>query len=666
MANPQGPASAMIHQSNQVLYHSGFDSQSGRIISHSCSMNGGFPYEHCYPHVSSQQIPMQNLHYTKLPVMSNNFPQQDHQVISHMVDNSQLRSQQQMQTINNVSHLAARPFPHSINSIISPCQNTNQIVIPMQQQQYDLSLPPFHQSKQQQYQTTHQNGDEGNNDNDFIPVRNNKKTKINHQITTGSETDSSASYTVPNQATSINTDSVIDSTSSYLQIPKRQTNNIRSNDIINGISQQARRFAETRYAFPPFIIKFNQNVAENVIIQDLVQYYRNINNIKIEFDGHRLKQKQELLLFVKNRESFAALFDEKTWPQTLGTFKFTRVVPKHLPPQFSIVLRNVPTDVNIDDLLRDIQVDYLDVINAFRIINKEKQPTTLVRLDISNPMIMNDLLSKKFIYANNVRYSLMEYMSPVKVLLCSKCFEIGHFRSSCTHQLDVCKTCGEEAADIQQHLLQCNKRQNCVRCKGDHESNDVRCPMIKSYRSALTKSLLTTTTSKNNNDQNKQGYFQVADSEFPLLDNRRSNQYNDRLSTLESRIIQLDDNLNRIIDMNERFETVLNKQKQLIEVQQIDVTFQQEFVSQFITPVCQLVLEVVPSLIEQNMVRDSSILASSLTAYCDKLTNEFTKWMTRHTDNEDKKHDLLLKLRHSHQQQEGKTTQSDDNQMNVI
>ncbi|CAF1464424.1 unnamed protein product, partial [Didymodactylos carnosus] len=483
----------------------------------------------------------------------------------------------------------------------------------------------------------------GNSDNDFIPIRNNKKTKIHHQTTTGSETDSSSSYTVQSQTTSTNTDSVTDSTSSYLHISNHRSNNIRSNVIINGISQQARRFAETRYAFPPFIIKFNQNVTENVIIQDLEQHYKNINNINIEFDGYRLKLKHDLLLFVKNRESFAALFDEKTWPQTLGTLKFTRVSPKHLPPQFSIVLRNVPIDLSADDLLRDIQVDHLDVINAFRIINKEKQPTTLVRLDISNPKTMNDLLRKKFIYVNNVRYSLMEYVSPVKVLLCSKYFEIGHFRSSCTHQLDVCKTCGEEVTDIKQHLLQCNKRQNCVRCKDDHESNDIRCPLIKSYRSALTKSLLTTiaTTSNNNNYQNKQGYFQVTESEFPLFVNRRSNHFNDRLSTLEDRMKQLDDNLNRIIDMNERFKKVLNKQKQLMEIQQIDVTFQQEFVSQFVTPVCQLVLEIVPSLIEQNMVEDSSILVPSLTAYCDKLANEFTKWVRRHTDNEDKKHKFI-------------------------
>ncbi|CAF0974703.1 unnamed protein product [Didymodactylos carnosus] len=636
MANPQGPASAMIRQSNQVLYHSGFDSQSGRIIS--CSMNSSFPYEHCYPQVSSQQIPAQNFHCSKLPLMSSNFPQQDHQVVSHMVDNSQLRSQQQMRTIDNANRLAARPFPHSINSIISPCQNNNQIVIPIQQQQFDPSLS--HHSKQQQFQNTYQNGDEGNTDNDFIPVRNNKKTKIHHQTTTGSDTDSSSSYTVPSQTASTNTDSVTDSPSSYLHISNRRSNNTRSNVIINGISHQAHRFAETRYAFPPFIIKFNQNVTENVIIQDLEQHYKNINNINIKFDGYRLKQKHDLLLFVKNRESFAALFDEKTWPQTFTT---------------------------ADDLLRDIQVDHLDVINAFRIINKEKQSTTLVRLDIRNPTTMNDLLHKKFIYVNNVRYSLMEYVSPVKVLLCSKCFEIDHFRSSCTHQLDVCKTCGEEVADIKQHLLQCNKRQNCVRCNGDHESNDVRCPLIKSYRSALTESLLTTitTTSNNNNYQNKQGYLQVAESEFPLLVNHRSNHFNDRLSTLEDRMKQLDDNLNRIIAMNERFEKVLNKQKQLMEIQQIDVTFQQEFVSQFVTPVCQLVLEIVPLLIEQNMVKDSSILAPSLTAYCDKLATGFIKWMTRHTDNEDKKHELVLKLRHSHQQQESKTTQSDDNQ-NVI
>ncbi|CAF4734678.1 unnamed protein product, partial [Rotaria sp. Silwood2] len=77
--------------------------------------------------------------------------------------------------------------------------------------------------------------------------------------------------------------------------------------ITTEISQQARRFAETRYAFPPFIIKFKREINESSTIKYLSSHYYSNYDFHLNFAGHRLKQKRDLLLFVNDRESFSML-----------------------------------------------------------------------------------------------------------------------------------------------------------------------------------------------------------------------------------------------------------------------------------------------------------------------------------------------------------------------
>jgi hypothetical protein len=55
--------------------------------------------------------------------------------------------------------------------------------------------------------------------------------------------------------------------------------------------------------------------------------------------------------------------------------------PNHLPSQFSVIIRNVATLRNTHKLLLEIQGEYPQVINAFRISNREKMPTSIVCLD---------------------------------------------------------------------------------------------------------------------------------------------------------------------------------------------------------------------------------------------------------------------------------------------
>ena len=82
-----------------------------------------------------------------------------------------------------------------------------------------------------------------------------------------------------------------------------------------------------------------------------------------------MKNKNELLLFVGNLESFVLLYDEQKWPLTINSLNFEKIHPTHLPPQFSIILRNVPIGYDMNEFINDMKNEYLDVADAYRISN---------------------------------------------------------------------------------------------------------------------------------------------------------------------------------------------------------------------------------------------------------------------------------------------------------
>lgn len=434
------------------------------------------------------------------------------------------------------------------------------------------------------------------------------------------------------------------------------TENVSTNrpgNDVNTISEQARRFAETRYAFPPFIIKFRCEVVESVVIKDIVKHYQNVHRFEVKIAGHRLKNKKDLFLFVADRQSFAMLFDKDKWPAGISPTIAEKIFPNRLPPQFSIILRNVPVDITMDDLLDVFKKDYPDVVSVHRITNKAQHPTTLVRADIKKVDIIDDLLKRRFIYLNSSRYSIMEYIAPAKVLVCSKCFQIGHFRSTCPSLSEVCRVCGLEVKDIKQHKDQCNNKHCCIRCKGPHEANDIRCPMIKSYRSVLTKSLLSTTTT-NNTYTHPSSAFHLADQDFPVLNSNTNlnknypsqtglehRNTNSRIDDLVVKMKKLDDNLNRIIDLNNNYGDMINnmqqlmiKHEQILQLQQIDVSFQFGMVSQLILPLCQSLVEVLPIMIKQNADMFNNSKYTQLSTVCEKLNGEISKWSNQLVQNE--------------------------------
>ncbi|CAM4833870.1 unnamed protein product [Rotaria magnacalcarata] len=526
-----------------------------------------------------------------------------------------------------------------------------------------------HSVDHQQHMHQHQNQDtrmpmESECDDNFITVtRKNKKAKTDHvhfKSTSTTSTTSTPSPTTDGSTSSTNTSSILTNnrstntnrSHSNIHTPNRTNNSFEPNEI----SSQARRYAETRYPFPPFIIKFTQDVDEKVIINSVLKHFNDIYKANIILAGHRLKEKRELLLFVDNRESFVMFFDDDKWPNTLNSIDYVKTRPNHLPPQFSIILRNVPIDRDINLLLEDIKIMYPEVVSIFRLSNKDKRPTTIVRLDIIGIKVIEDLLSKKHIYINNIRYPLTEYLVPAKVLVCTKCFQIGHFRSTCRSPMEFCRICGTAVDDLKEHKDKCNNKLKCIRCAGEHDSNDHRCPKIKNFRAILTKSLLNSAGPNNQNRNNATTNYWFNDQDFPVLNRNRCDSHqtselhtanDNRIDDLINKMNKLEVNFEKILDLNNKYldqtartQLMLAKHDHELQLLQHDVTFQREFVSQFLSPLGQVLIDIIPILVTQDIIKDKTILYPSLTALINKLANDLPLWTNRFVLNETNKSKL--------------------------
>ncbi|CAF1365781.1 unnamed protein product [Rotaria sp. Silwood1] len=544
---------------------------------------------------------------------------------------------------------------HSVTSFLSHPANTNMTHHHINHHQQSLNnVTPL----------------DSDNENHFTLVkRKKKKTKIDrvlNETPSSCSSSSSSSVSTANSTSSTNTNSIISNVPApnpiRIRIKTGNNGEVRVVGNSTEITHEARRFAETRFAFPPFIVKFNQDVDEKRIIKFISSHYFANYDFNLKLAGHRLKGKRDLLLFPNDRDTFLILFNEHNWPSTIESLTYEKILPNHLPAQFSILLRSVPTHLDVPALLASIQNDYPDVINAFRISNKNKLPTTLVRLDIKNINVINDLLNKKFLYVDNIRFAITEYLAPAKVLICSKCFQVGHFRSSCKNPLDFCKFCGAGVDDLNQHKLNCDKKLNCLRCKGEHDANDMRCPIITTYRSALTKSFLTTAGVNDHPQQNQtnQTNYWFNNNDYPVLNKKNSTNHHHcsvnniasdagkKIEELFLKMKKIEENLNKLLDLNNNYSDQLIGLQQVVmnhthdlHLQQIDTSFQRDFINQFVSPLCQVMVEVIPTLVKQNVLNDKTLFCPSLAGLCTKLVNDLPGWANRFLQNEQFKSKLI-------------------------
>ena len=330
------------------------------------------------------------------------------------------------------------------------------------------------------------------------------------------------------------------------------------------ISSSSTRYALTRFPFPPYIVRFNvKSISISKFKEDIIHHFQANYDVNLEIVHCRSSSLKcntneiDILLFVKDPTSFSFLLDQTKWPSLICDEKFIFTSVPSIPPQLSLIIKNVDLKLNFVDFTNEIKNVYPDVANVIRMKNKFGNFIKLVKLELTSPKIREDLLKNRKIFINYICYDIDEYLAPVNVLICSKCCGIGHFRRQCPEQNETCKSCGEVHKDLKVH--QCSSILKCKHCHGDHLSNSMKCPVVKNFRDALTKSLMNNNSnnrnvSNNNNNNNK---FHLTTTDFPQLSapwSNNGNSLDSKLNVLLSGLTQANETLSKLCESNKHFQ----------------------------------------------------------------------------------------------------------------
>ena len=209
--------------------------------------------------------------------------------------------------------------------------------------------------------------------------------------------------------------------------------------------------------------------------------------------GHSENNEHRLLVFVENTESFAFLYNMDNWPSTLAGNQFT-IKRSSIPPQLSVVLPSVSLQIDWEDFVQELKSNYSGITDIIRLKNKAQQPVRAVKVEFLSVQERDSLLEAGELSAMHMKFKVIEYFVQAKVLVCSNCYGLGHFRKNCPQKEEsTCKTCGEKYQNVKDH--QCSGVARCVHCGGAHNSNDLKCKVVKDYRAALTRNLLSSVIS---------------------------------------------------------------------------------------------------------------------------------------------------------------------------
>ncbi|CAM4744032.1 unnamed protein product [Rotaria magnacalcarata] len=269
------------------------------------------------------------------------------------------------------------------------------------------------------------------------------------------------------------------------------TNNNQCDDLNIPISHHALAYA-VENQLPPIKIscqpKINQSQQGKEIIKALFEYieknFRKLNKNyqhPLGFDYWYTNKNGDLICFTKHTELFVYLSDPLKYPESLCNTILSPSKPHHLPAKHSIILKHVPNYINLDEIKSEIELVYKSIYNIEEMKGSMNEKSRHVRLEITSTDDYESLLIKGGITIDGHLIETQEFLSPPRILLCSKCNDPGHIRRNCNFQYDACRRCGKDR-NIGEHK-ECSIC--CHRCNQEHQATDYKCPYLIDYRRSL-------------------------------------------------------------------------------------------------------------------------------------------------------------------------------------
>jgi hypothetical protein len=156
---------------------------------------------------------------------------------------------------------------------------------------------------------------------------------------------------------------------------------------IDTLFNEVKRFTQTRYPFSRFIICFpSPLIQEQKVTEDLCKFLDENKQLQLELSSYRKSLTKcasyecDILLFVKNSYSFSIPYDEANWPQSLLGFSYSCPSTSSIPPQLSLIVKNVSLSMNWLSQVSSKFVVYKYLVFSEILVHSFKPPT----LDYTN------------------------------------------------------------------------------------------------------------------------------------------------------------------------------------------------------------------------------------------------------------------------------------------
>jgi hypothetical protein len=275
----------------------------------------------------------------------------------------------------------------------------------------------------------------------------------------------------------------------------RKNNNMEDDSSKFNFTRSAIDYAINQY-IPPIKILCEPKIGNQkegaIIIKGLIKSiekdFKDVNprhNDLIGFDSWYIDFKGDICGITNDIELFVYLCNDKNVPDKIENTNINIFKPRNLPPQRSVIIKNVPNSSSLEDMKVEIMNKYKSIYYFDEILGTNNGKTRFIRIDLINHLEYKQILNAGVICVDGQCLHVYEYLAAPRVMFCSMCNLPGHTKRQCKFLYERCKRCGGNRKEGEHN--ECSI--TCHNCQGVHIATDFKCPMVHSYRKELIQYL---------------------------------------------------------------------------------------------------------------------------------------------------------------------------------
>ncbi|CAF1243744.1 unnamed protein product, partial [Didymodactylos carnosus] len=225
------------------------------------------------------------------------------------------------------------------------------------------------------------------------------------------------------------------------------------------------------------------------LIQLFIEHFRAdfsslnpLNSTPLAFDSWWIDRSGDLLCLAKNVDLFVYLCNKNRYPTNLNNINIVPHLPSRLPVRYSILLKFINNQILIDEIKSELGEKYKSIYAIEEINGGKTNYSRHLRMDVLSKNEYDEVLNSRKICLQGQLFDATEYLQAPRLLICARCNVPGYTRKNCNYETEICRRCGQEIKNKNEHI-ECNIC--CQHCGDNHLATDYKCPFIAEYRKQL-------------------------------------------------------------------------------------------------------------------------------------------------------------------------------------